>query len=92
MTATVTQPLLLTLCAEADEKGYNRRLDTDVVAANTKADDTFDLIPVMVHEHVAGEYQTPDNWQMRCTVSEYGKNNRIVGFLDVNICTWQGLA
>jgi hypothetical protein len=81
---------LILLAILAEVKGYNAQLDKGKLLKLNE--DAFVLLPVMLHEHVAGVAQPPENCQMRCMVHvnrEGAKVGPYIGNLDVQIGVWK---
>ncbi len=74
MSANITAEQLNQIAKDSEKRGYNRLLREDFVATDA---DSWEIAPVLVHEHIAGEPAPP---HMRCIVK---RNGGFIATLDV---------
>lgn len=65
-----SQAQLIVASLQAEKRGYNRQLETDLIWKNTKASDKFPVLFSMPHEHAGG---VPCDLHMRCIVEIDGQ-------------------
>jgi hypothetical protein len=84
----------LMVCQESETQSYNRLLNVEKLRARLLPGHPVVLEKETLHQYKHLDYCEPDDWQVRCMawgmLNTDPKPTRL-GFLDVNIRTWQAM-